>query len=313
MSSLNAGLVIHQHVSIEVVAAIVEAELRGVKAVWSTISGTKPDTLTTFAAAAVSTDKIVLGSSIAPTYPRHPITLASQVIALEELAPGRIRLGIGPSHKPTIEGSFGIPMGKPLDHLREYLTILRAILWEGSVDFRGEYLSAHISMLPESTPPKTPIPISALRKNAFRLAGEIADGAISWVTPVHYLVNTALPALEAGAVSASRPRPPIIAHVPVAVSTDRDASRNAFRNQFPYYSKLPFYQGMFADAGFPVTAEGTMTDALVDNLAVSGTPDEIRKRFEAIRAEGIDELLISQVFVGDAASELATLSEILAG
>ena len=313
MSSLNAGLVIHQHKSTDVLAAIVEAESRGVGAVWSTISGTKPDALTTFAAAAVSTQKIVLGSSIAPTYPRHPITLASQVIALEELAPGRIRLGIGPSHKPTIEGAFGIPMGKPLDHLREYLTILRAILWEGSVDFSGEYLSAHISLLPESIPPKTPIPISALRKNAFRLAGEIADGAISWVTPVHYLVNTALPAIEAGAESASRPRPPIIAHVPVAVSTDRDASRNAFRNQFPMYSKLPFYQGMFADAGFPVTAEETMTDALVDNLAVSGTPDEIRKRLEAIRAEGIDELLISQVVVSDAASELETLSEILAG
>ena len=312
MSTLNAGLVIHQHKSTEVLAAIIEAEARGVTAVWSTISGTKPDALTTFAAAAVSTQNIVLGSSIAPTYPRHPITLASQVIALEELAPGRIRLGIGPSHRPTIEELFGIPMGKPLDHLREYLTILRAILWEGSVDISGEYLSAHISLLPESMPPKTPIPISALRKNAFRLAGEIADGAISWVTPVHYLVNTALPAVEAGAIAAGRPRPPVIAHVPVAASTDRDAARNAFRAQFPAYSKLPFYQAMFADAGFPVTADQTMTNALVDNLTVSGSADEIRKRLEAIRAEGIDELLISHVIVNDAASELAALSEIIA-
>jgi len=313
MSTLNAGLVIPRLTSPEVVAAIVEAESRGVVTAWSTVGGTSPDTVTTFAAAAISTSKIVLGTSITPTYPRHPITLASQVLALEGLAPGRIRLGIGGSHRPTIEGGFGIPMGKPLDHLREYLTILRAILWEGTVDFTGEYLTAKISIPPGTTPPKTPLPISALRKNAFRLAGEIADGAISWVTPVQYLVNTALPAIEAGATLAGRLRPPIIAHVPVAVSTERDASRNAFRKQFPAYSKLPFYQGMFADAGFPVTSEETMTDALVDNLAVSGSPDQIRKRLESIRAEGIDELLISQVVVREAASELAILSELLAG
>jgi F420-dependent oxidoreductase-like protein len=312
MVSLNAGLVIPRGNSPEVVEAIVLAESRGVGTAWSTVGGTSPDTVTTFAAAAVKTSKIVLGTSITPTYPRHPITLASQVLSLEGLAPGRIRIGIGPSHKPTIEAQFGIQMGKPLDHLREYLTILRTILWERSVDFSGEYLSANISIPAGTPPPRTPLPISALRKNAFRLAGEIADGAISWVTPLHYLVNTALPAVEAGATAAGRPRPPVIAHVPVAVSTDRDASRNAFRAQFPAYSKLPFYQGMFADAGFPVTSDETMTDELVDNLTVSGTPDDIRKRLEAIRAEGIDELLVSNVVVSDAASELATLSEIIA-
>lgn len=312
MSTLNAGLVIPRLSAPDVVAAIVEAESRRVPTIWSTAGGTTADTVTTFAAAAISTSKIVLGTSIVPTYPRHPITLASQVIALEGLAPGRVRLGIGPSHKPTIEGMFGIAMGRPLDHLREYLGILRALLWEGKVDVSGDYLSAHIALPDGTVPPRTPLPISALRKNAFHLAGEVADGAISWVTPVRYLIETALPAVEAGANLAGRARPPIIAHVPVAVSTDREAARNAFRAQFPVYSKLPFYQGMFADAGFPVTADNAMTDALVDNLAVSGTSDEIRKRLEAIRGEGIDELLISHVTVANATDELSELSAILA-
>jgi F420-dependent oxidoreductase-like protein len=313
VTELNAGLVIPRGVSPKVLEAILLAEERGVKTAWSTVGGTMPDTVAIYAAAAAQTSRITLGTSIVPTYPRHPISLASEVMALEGFASGRIRIGVGPSHKPTIEGQFGIPMGKPLDHLREYVTILRGLLHEGKVNFSGEYMSATISLPDFAVPPKTPVPISALRRNAFHLAGEIADGAISWVTPVHYLVNTALPAVEAGASSAGRSRPPVIAHVPVAVSTDRDAARAAFRRQFPMYSKLPFYQAMFADAGFPVTAEETMTDELVDNLAVSGTEDEIRKRLEAIRAEGIDELLISHVVVSDATSELEVLSAIIAG
>jgi alkanesulfonate monooxygenase SsuD/methylene tetrahydromethanopterin reductase-like flavin-dependent oxidoreductase (luciferase family) len=70
---------------------------------------------------------------------------------------------------------------------------------------------------------------------------------------------------------------------------------------------------MFAEAGYPVTAGGEMSDELVETLAVSGGPEEIRDRLEAIRASGIDELMISHLVVADEEPELAALSEILAG
>src|SRR4051794_40232107 len=180
--------------------------------VWTTVGGPIADPVTAFAAAAAATERIGLGTAVVPTYPRHPLALAAQAIALNDLAPGRIRLGIGTSHKPTIEGSYGIPMGKPHAHLREYLTILRAILWEGKVDFSGTYYTVNTSLPGNVTPPEIPIPISALGPNAFRLAGELADAAITWVTPIQYIVETALPALQAGANQAGRERPPLIAH-----------------------------------------------------------------------------------------------------
>ena len=133
------------------------------------------------------------------------------------------------------------------------------------------------------------------------------------MTPVDYLTRTALPQLQAGAEAVGRQRPPLIAHVPVSVSTDRAAARAAFQAQFPIYPKLPFYAAMFAEAGYPVTAAQEVTDELVETLAVSGDPDEIRDRLEAIRARGIDELMISHVVVADEEAELAVLSEILAG
>jgi F420-dependent oxidoreductase-like protein len=312
MTSLNAGLVLPRGSATDVVKGVKQAEARGIGTVWTTVGGPTADPVTAYAAAGAATERINLGTAITPTYPRHPITLSAQAIALNDLAPGRIRLGIGPSHRPFIEGSYGIPMGKPLAHLREYLTILRALLWEGTVEFSGEYYQVSAS-LPSGVPaPKIPIPISSLRPNAFKLAGELADGAIPWLAPVDYLVNTGLPALQEGADLAGRARPPLIAHVPIAVSTNREAARKAFRAQFPIYGKLPFYAAMFAAAGFPVTATGEMTDGLVDSLAVSGDTAEIRSRLHDIRTRGIDELLISHVVVEDAAAELETLSAILA-
>ncbi len=309
---LNAGLVIPRGSASDLIARVAQAERRGIATAWTTVGGLGADPVTALAAVGAATDRIGLGTAVTPTYPRHPITLAAQAIAIDDLAPGRLRLGVGPSHKPIIEDAYGLPMGKPLAHLREYLTILRALLWEGEVDFAGDYFTVKIA-LPVGTPaPKIPIPISALRPNAFRLAGEIADGAISWVTPIDYLTQTALPELQLGAEAMGRERPPLIAHVPVSVSTDRAAARAAFRAQFPVYARLPFYAAMFAEAGYPVTAGGEMTDELVETLAVSGGPEEIRDRLEAIRARGIDELMISHVVVADEEAELAALSEILA-
>src|SRR6478672_9810986 len=115
-SLLNAGLVIPRGDATKLVERVKKAEERGVPAVWTTVGGPTADPVTAYAAAGAATSRVVLGTAVTPTYPRHPITLAAQAVALNDLAPGRIRLGIGTSHKPTIEGSYGIPMGKPLAH-----------------------------------------------------------------------------------------------------------------------------------------------------------------------------------------------------
>lgn len=89
----------------------VSAEAAGVRQVWCT-QGPVQDTLTAFAAAAVHTRDIRLGTAIMPAYSRHPLTMVAQALALDELAPGRLRLGIGSSHRPIIEGTYGIKMVK---------------------------------------------------------------------------------------------------------------------------------------------------------------------------------------------------------
>lgn len=309
---MPAGLVVPTYTDLgKTLEVIRAADESGVGTVWQTVGATRPDAMTTYAAAAVQTERLNLGTSIVPTYPRHPAALASQVLAIESLAPGRLRLGIGPSHRPTIEGQLGIPMGKPLSHLREYLTVLRALLWEGKVDFDGDHYRVHLEFQAGTEPPRTEILTSTLSVNAYRLAGELADGALSWVSPVPYLVETALPALAEGAAQGNRPVPPLIAHVPVAVTSDREAALDATSRDFGLYGRLPFYANMFAAAGVPATDNAT-SSAAIEALAVYGTPDQIAVRLQEILAEGIGEIYVSHVIVGDEAAERAELMRILA-
>ena len=303
MAAINAGIQVRRDTPIEALEFIRRADQAGVPVVWSTFGGSVPDGLGVYAAAAVTTRSVTFGTSVVPTYPRHPVVLAAQALTIEDLAPGRLRLGIGTSHRSTITGALGIEMGKPLDHLREYLTILRSLLWSGSVDHEGEYCRVHAA-LPEGTmPPRTPILISALRSNAFQLAGELADGAITWVCPIPYLVETAIPAMAQGASKVDRARPPIIAHVPVIISENRDVVRRLAHEQLGFYAQLPFYMSMFVAAGFPIGPGGSFPDELIDALVVSGSIDQITCRLEEIHAAGIDELLLAPTPVHDRNAE----------
>ncbi|MBV9280529.1 MAG: LLM class flavin-dependent oxidoreductase [Chloroflexi bacterium] len=293
MTRLPIGLALSRPSPSALVDAIADAEERGLGRAWSTVGGTGPDAVTAFAAAALRTRHIQLGTSIVPAYPRHPVALASQALVVADLAPGRFRLGIGPSHRPTIEGMFGIPMERPLVYMREYLTVLRQLLWEGRAEVRGDFLSVHAALPAGMTPPRVPLLLSALRPGAFRQAGEIADGAISWVCPIPYLLNDALPAMREGAASAGRDVPPLIAHVPVVVGEDRQAARTTGRAFLDRYARLPFYAGMFARAGYPTGSDGEVPDALVAELVVWGDAGQIVRSLEDILSRGIDELLLT--------------------
>ncbi|GCF10627.1 LLM class flavin-dependent oxidoreductase [Dictyobacter arantiisoli] len=304
----RVGLVLNDSNAATLTKKAVAAEEAGVRQIWSTQSPLTGDTLTAFAAVAIQTKSIRLGSSIIPTYPRHPLTMAGQALALDDLAPGRLRLGIGSSHRPIIEGVYGIPMVKPLDHLREYINIVRAALWEGQVDHQGTYFTVKAKL--ERTA-KIPILTSALGENAFRLAGEISDGALPWLCPTPYLLKTSLPILQASARAHGRPVPPLVAHVLVAVNEDRPAVIEATRKQISYYGHLPFYAHMFAESGFPVGEGGVMSDDLISSLVISGTDSAIADRFKELLASGLNELLILPIAVQQADSELQHLMRLI--
>lgn len=265
-----------------------KADAAGIDTGWLTLGGQSFDSPTFIAAAVAQTERIRYGTSIVPAFIQHPGKLATQARAIEEISPNRLRLGIGTSHGPSM-GTLGIPIDHPLERLREYLQVLRPLLHDGSVDFSGEYYQVTAS----ADPLPTPVLVSALRENAYRQAGELSDGAISWVSPLGFLVERMKPAMAAGAALANRPTPPLIAHVSIVVGVDREEARARGRAQLAYYPRLPFYRAMFAASGWPL-AEGDTTwpDDLLDHLVISGTDDEIVAGLRHWLDQGVDELLV---------------------
>jgi F420-dependent oxidoreductase-like protein len=276
-------------------AAIERAERLGLSGVWAPTMGAGPDALTTLAAAAVRTGRIALGTGVLPAFIRHPLALVQQALAVESLAPGRLRLGIGTSHVPGMTGTFGVDMGTPLARLRAYVTVLKAALQTGVVDHDSRFYSAH-ARLP--TPPGTPVLIAALGPAAFRLAGAAADGAVSWLCPPRYLLDTALPAMRADAAAAGRTTPHLVAGLPVAVCADADAVRTAVRSQLANYVRAAYYQRMLVTAGFAEAADGVWSDAMIDATVIWGDEDAVTARITALGEAGVAEIAVTPLLAG---------------
>jgi|GEM_PF-20372 len=273
---------------------IVEAERLGIPAAWMTTGGVQADALTLFGAAAARTERILLGTAIIPTWPRNPVFIAQQVEAIEAIAPGRLRLGIGPSTEAAMR-PFGVEFRTPLRQLREYLTVLRALLQEGSVDFDGKLVRARARI---AKPTGTPVMASALQENAFVLCGRLADGAISWVCPWSYIERVAIPALRRGAAEAGREPPPLIMHIPVCVTEDPEVARASAQRQVGMYARFQFYSQMFKDAGHAEASEG-LSQALVDDLVIYGSEAEVAEKLAARAAVGFGEVMAMPLIVGD--------------
>lgn len=280
-----------------VVKRIQDVERMGISAAWLTTGGAGLDGITLFAAAAAKTERVLMGTCITPTYPRHPITTVQQVQVVAQLAPGRFRLGLGPSHKVSIEPTYGFKYDAPLTNLREYIQVVKSLLWQGSVDFDGKQYHAH-ARLGGAPIPNVPVMASALRARSFEVCGEVADGAISWVCPGKYLRDVALPAMKAGAAKAGRQTPALVAHAPVIVHNNLAEARAAAREQLGTYPRSPFYQQMFVDSGHPEARQGAWSDAMLDDVVLMGDEETVANKLRQLVDWGATEIIAHPVMAG---------------
>ncbi|MBI4310890.1 MAG: LLM class flavin-dependent oxidoreductase [Chloroflexi bacterium] len=280
----------------EVLARIRHMEEMGIQAAWLTTGGAGRDGLAVFAAAGAQTHRIMLGTSIVPLWLRHPIAVAQQVRVIAELAPGRFRLGIGPSHQAGMERLIGTDFKAPLGHLREYVQVLKPLLQEGQVDFDGSYYHAHAQL---GAKYDVPVMASALRQRSFELCGEEADGAITWLCPAPYVRDVGLPALGRGATAKGRATPPLVAHAPVCVHDDPAEARAAMREQMGNYPSNRFYTEMLAAAGYPEVMETkAWNDRMIDGVMFHGNEREVERRLREMLASGASEIVVSPVLAG---------------
>jgi 5,10-methylenetetrahydromethanopterin reductase len=202
------------------------------------------DALTAVAVAGREVPGITLGTAVVPTWPRHPMVLAGQALTTQAATGGRLVLGVGLSHQLVIEQMMGIPFQRPALHMREYLTVLRALVHEGTVDFTGETLQAHTMVGAFRIPDAEPFPIlaAALGPAMLRLAGELSEGTLTWMAGRLVVEGRIVPSITAAAAAAGRPAPQVLVGLPVCVTEDADGARERAARQFAMYGNLPSYR-----------------------------------------------------------------------
>src|SRR5215470_19792773 len=146
------------------------ADALGYESLWVT-HGLGRDALLTLSAYGHAAPHVGLGSGVIPIYPRHPLLLAQEALTLSDTSGGRLRLGIGVSHRPMMEGALGLDMGKPLEMAREYTTVLRQAL-TGRVQHEGPRYRVTWQMGVPRLPSPPPIYLAGLGTTMLELAGQ---------------------------------------------------------------------------------------------------------------------------------------------
>jgi 5,10-methylenetetrahydromethanopterin reductase len=257
------------------VQALVELESLGLSRVWLPhLFG--PDPLVLFAAAAARTSSICFGSAVAPTWPRHPLVLMQEALAVQAISGGRLTLGIGVSDPPTIEGALGIAWQDPIGHLADYLAVCIQAR-TGTVDFDGKHYQVHAQLagLPSN---RLPIVCSGLNPKAIDVAARWADGLITLLAPASYLYSVIAPRVEAARASRDFS---LISCVPVAVTADLAAARLAAEETFAPFWGYAGYSSMLRAAGNPSPAD----------VAVIGKEQAVDEALAAYFDAGVDEVV----------------------
>jgi F420-dependent oxidoreductase-like protein len=246
---------------VEHVQQIVDAENAGFEGAWlSNIFGTDPMTIIALAGARTST--IELGTAVVPTYIRHPFALAQEAVTVQAASSGRFVLGIGLSHHVVVENMWGMSYGKPAHHMEEYLKVLLPLVREHKVAYSGDLFRTAAPLNVTDAAP-LPVVVAALAPHMLRLAGEMADGTVTWMTGTRTIAEHVTPKINA-------------------------AGRELCGRVFQMYGQLPNYKRMLDKEG----AQGPA------DVAILGDESAVERQLRDLASAGATEFIAAIVPVG---------------
>lgn len=282
----------------EFVEVAQRAEAAGYDRLWVAEAGNN-DAFGLLTAVALGTSTVGLATGVVPIYTRTPSLMAQCTATLQDVSGGRFTLGVGVSSQTIVERWNGVPYDKPLGRIREYVEVVRRLLaWE-KLDHDGTHYDVHGYMLLMHNPsPPSPIILGALNEQMLRAGGEVADGVcLNWIGA--HAVADALAHVEAGLRETTN-----ACFVRVCVTDDVESTRRWARREVMSYVTVPAYRRAFGvqgwddvttkamelwDGGDRRGAAASLPDEFLDTLVVAGDAADVKRRFEAFRAAGVDE------------------------
>jgi len=291
-------------------------------------------------AAAMTTQKMQLMTSVAIAFARNPMNLAYLANDLQNLSGGRFILGLGAQIKAHIERRFSMPWGKPAPQMREMVQAIRAIWhsWETGerLNFEGQYYQ-HTLLTPMFVPPKSkygmpPIYIAGVGPIMTQVAAEVGDGYFLHPFSTEKSLNElSLAGIERGLAKAGKSRADfnVAAQVITATGLDEETMEQSIfgaRSQIAFYASTPAYKPVLECHGWEdlhleanrLSKEGKwmemaelVDDEVLNTIAVVGTPKEVAVKI-AQRFKGKVERISPVAYAPDVELLAAMCSEIRA-
>jgi probable F420-dependent oxidoreductase len=296
------------------------AEQLGYTDVWSAEVGAT-DAFSPLAAIAVKTERVRLGTALVPVFTRPPALAAMSAAGIQQLSGGRFVLGIGTS-SPAIVGLWmGLEFDTRVKRIEEYVEVLREALAGKKVTYQGETIRVEGFRLQIDPGHPVPIYIGALGPHMCKLAGRVADGVLFYfMTPDG--VRQALRDVAEGAREAGRDPNDIdvFLRLPVACDEPEETARFMGRRMLTGYAIVPAYNASIARQGFEDEARAiakhwqagereeataAFSDRLLDELFLTGTAEDCRRRIEGFREAGVKTPVIMPLSFAGSAEERA--------
>ncbi|MFD7407816.1 LLM class flavin-dependent oxidoreductase [Streptomyces sp. NPDC059866] len=268
------------------------------------------------AAMAARTERVALGPYVLNAHARTPLIAGMSAVDLDELTGGRLVLGVGSGNRVTNESYQGVPVERPLRKMREYVELMRLVIRARRgerLDYEGEiHRMAGWTCQVDPVRPSIPVHLAATSPRMTHVAASVADGvALGTVQSAEFVAAIAA---ECRRTSGREDFGVMMASL-IAVDDDperaRDAARAAVVNLYagkphPHYDSLLRRQGhervadevdRFVRAGDLDAAQRAVTDEVVEQLVIAGTPQECLARIRQY-GESVDELLFVHVGSG---------------
>jgi len=293
------------------------ADANGFHCVWFAENPFNRGVLPAAAACAAATNRVGIGIGVLNPYNRHPTLIAMDIGALDELAQGRARLGIGSGIASATE-RMGLSTDRPLAAVRDAITIVRAMLAGEEVNYAGRAFSASKARLDYKVlRPDMPLLMAARGEQALALCGKIADGLmISNMCPPDF-TRWAVDVVRHSARTAGRPAPAdVVQYVPCATRPDRaEAHRIAkdtigemlpgfwsLAQRVPAAKSALLRAGGLSETDFAAAVDrlhagvppaDALDDRFVANFAIAGTAGDCLAQARRYREAGASELALT--------------------
>jgi 5,10-methylenetetrahydromethanopterin reductase len=316
------------------VAQAKAAEAAGFAAVWFAENPFGRGILPAAAACAVATQSLGIGAGVFNPFNRHPTLIAMEIGALDELAGGRVRLGIGSGIGSAVE-RMGLSYARPLTALSEAIAIVRALLRGEEVTSAGEVFSANRVRLDYAPRRDIAIFMAGRGDRSLALCGERADGLLVSNMCTAAFVAQSVALMQDAAARAGRTGPlGVVRYMPCCVRPDRAeamlAAKLAVGEMLPVYwglgqrlegAKTALTMGSgITEAEFAAAAQrlraGEDAGAVLDErfahaFAIAGTAADCAAAIAACGAAGVTELALT--FSGAQAAEMKYLCSAVSG